>query len=162
MAGWNTITAFVLDQVFGYQTANKIRDNLMTLGTARIRASLGGSRYRALPAVASAQDAIDYLDFEIDWTYMTGMSVIAKVECRTMAAGTSITPKIRNLTDGSDAVTGNACTATATTWDGTNQAQDLTIPAATGTKKYRLQGTPSNTTNDTFIIGQVHVYPTSP
>lgn len=158
---WNAISAFVLDQVFGYQTANKIRENLLALSSARHNYSLGGSRQITLPQVAAAQDAIDYLDVELDSTLLGGLTVQARVECRTLNGATGITPKIRNVTDGSDAGTGAACTATAADYGGADQKQTIPVVLAAGIKKYRLQGTPANTTHGTFTIGQLEAFATA-
>jgi len=158
---WNVIAAYVLDQVFGYQGANKIRDNLIALGSRRAVYRLGGSRIVSLPLVASAQDAAEWIDVEIDGTNLAAFTANLRVECRTMAAGTSVTPKLRNVTDATDAGTGVACVATATDYSGANQKQTVVVTLAAGIKKYRLQGTPSNTTNATFIIGDLEVFVTA-
>lgn len=158
---WNVISAFVLDQVFGYQSANRFRDNLIALSSARLTYDLGGSRLTSLPLVASAQDAIDWRDIELDGTNLGGFTKRARVECRTMNAATSVTPKVRNVTDASDAGAGVACTATAADYSGANQKQTITLTLATGEKKYRLQGTPGNTTNPTFVIGYIEVFATA-
>jgi hypothetical protein len=158
---WNTIAAYVLDQVWGYQGANRHRENLIALASRRATYHLGGSRSVSIPLVAAAQDAQDYVDVEIDGTNLGGFTAQARIECRTMAAGTSITPKVRNMTDGTDAGTGVACTATAADYSGANQKQTITVTLASGIKKYRLQGTPSNTTNATFVIGYLEVFATA-
>jgi hypothetical protein len=54
-----------------------------------------------------------------------------------------------------------ACTATAADYSGANQKQTITVTLASGIKKYRLQGTPSNTTNATFVIGYLEVFATA-
>lgn len=158
---WNTIAAYVLDQVWGYQGANRHRENLIALGSRRASYHLGGSRTVTLPLVASAQDAQDWIDVEIDGTNLTGFTARLRVECRTLNAGTSVTPKLRNVTDGTDAGVGVACSATAADYSGANQKQTITVTLATGVKKYRLQGTPSNTTNGTFVIGQLEIFVTA-
>jgi hypothetical protein len=156
MAQWNVISAFVLDQVYGFQTANKIRENLIAIVSARITHHLGGSRQISLPQVASAQDAIDYIDVEIDGGNLAGFTKQLRVECRSTNAGTSVTPKLHNVTDNSDAAAGAACSAT--TYSGTNGTQTVAATLANGVKKYRLQGTPSNTSNPTFVIGYLEIY----
>jgi hypothetical protein len=159
MSVWTAIADFVLDDPFGFQDANEIKGNIITLASARSRAYLGGSRQGAVPRVASAQDAIDYIDVEIDGTNLAGLTVQARVEVRTANAGTSVTPKIRNVTDASDAVVGAACSST--TFSGTNGTQTLTFTPAVGSKKYRLMLTPSNTTNDVYGIGVVELFATA-
>lgn len=158
---WNVLAAWVVDNLFGYQSANKIRENLITLASARFTYHLGGSRQTTLPQVASAQDALDYVDIELDSTQLGGLTVQARVECRTANGATSITPKIRNITDGTDAAVGAACTATAADYSGTNQKQTLALTLAAGVKKYRLQGTPGNVDNQTFVIGHLEVFTTA-
>lgn len=122
----------------------------------RFHSDLGGSRQISVPNVASDQDAIDYQDIEIDGDAVAGFTVRVRVEVRTANAGTSVTPKLRNITDASDAVVGAACSAT--TYAGTNGIQILTFTPASGVKKYRLQLTPSNTTNDVFGIGHIEIF----
>lgn len=154
---WNTIAAAVLDQVFGYQGFNKFRDNLIALAANRGHHHLGGSRQTSLPLVASAQDAVDWIDIEIDGTNLGGMTKQLRVECRA-GAGTAVTPKLRNVTDATDAGTGASCTGTAADYSGTNQKQTITVTIASGVKKYRLQGTPANTTDPTFVIGNLEIF----
>lgn len=153
---WTAIGAFVLDQAFGYSSANKLRANAIALASARLTYHLGGSRSVAIPMVAAAQDAIDYLDIELDGTNLAGFTISLRVECRTSNAGTSVTPKLRNVTDGTDAATGAACSAT--TFGGANGTQSITATIAAGVKKYRLMATPSNTTNPVFIIGYLEIW----
>jgi hypothetical protein len=156
---WNIIPAFILDQVFGYQSANKLRENSLALASARLTHDLGGSRSISLPLVASAQDAVNYVDLELDGTLLGGLTIQARVECRTMNAATSITPKVRNLTDASDAGLGTA--STSTTYAGVGGTQTFTVALAAGVRKYRLQGTPSNTTHPTFVQGYLEIFATS-
>jgi hypothetical protein len=158
---WNVIAAYVLDQVFGYQGANKLRENIVTLGSRRAVFPLGGSRSVSLPLVGSVQDAESWIDVEIDGTNLGGFTVQARIECRTLNAGTTITPKIRNMTDSTDAGTGVACSATAADYSGANQKQTITVTLASGVKKYRLQGTPSNATYATFVIGYLEAFVTA-
>lgn len=158
---WNVISAFVLDQVFGYQSANKIRENMIAVISARLTYHLGGSRQVSLPLIASAQDAIDYIDVEIDGTNSGGFTKQARVEVRTENAATSITPKIRNVTDGTDAGTGVSSTATNTDYTGTNQKQTIALTLAAGVKKYRLQATPGAITHPTYCIGYIEQFATA-
>ena len=56
---WTAVSAFVLDQLFGYQTANALRENVIALASARLKCDLGGSRQTSLQRLATAQDAVD-------------------------------------------------------------------------------------------------------
>ena len=158
---WTAIAAFVVDQRFGFQTANAIRENLIALSSSRLTYHIGGSRQMSLPLVASVQDAIDYIDIELDGTNMGGLTKQLRVECRTTNAGTSVTPKLRNLTDATDAAVGAACTATNADYSGTNQTQTIAVTIAAGVKKYRLQGTPQNATYPTFVSGYLELFSTT-
>lgn len=110
----------------------------------------GGSRQISVPLVAAAQDAIDYFDIDLDGS--AGYVVTVKVEVRTSNAATSVTPKVRNITDASDSVVGSACTATAADYSGANSKQTLTLVLAAGVKTYRFQLTPQNVTNPVYGI----------
>lgn len=174
---WNVISAFVLDQVFGYQSANKIRENLITNVAARRGRHLGGTR--GLPNFAVFDpstmrirskypslgpfDAENYVDVEIDATELGGLTVQARVEVRTNDPAVSITPKIRNVTDGIDAVVGAACTAGDVDYAGTNQKQTLNmVPLAAGIKKYRLQYTlGALAAVDTWCVGEIEIFATA-
>lgn len=153
---WTAIPAYVLDYILSYQKANALRENLIAIASARLAYALGGSRQVSLPLVAAAQDAIDFYDVELNGTNLGGFTVRLRCDCRTDNAATSITPKLRNVTDGTDAGVGVACTAV--TFAGANAVQTIAVVLAAGVKKYRLQGTPSNATNPTYVIGQLEVF----
>jgi hypothetical protein len=171
---WSILPTFALDQIFGYQTANKITQNLVTLVSRRTGRDLGGSRVvpnevsyplfgapRGKPSGLGPSDAYDYVDIEIDGTNQGGLTYQARVEVRVADPGVSITPKIRNLTDGTDAGTGVACSATALDYSGTNQKQTIAITLASGIKKYRLQYTVSNVSFQTWMVGELESFTTS-
>ncbi len=158
---WTAIAAYVLDRVFGYQDANELRANLIALASARRTHYLGGSRNTAVPLVASAQDAVEYIDIELDGTNLAGLTVQARVEVRTLNGGTSVTPKVRNVTDSTDAGTGVACTATDADYSGTNQKQTIAVTLAAGVKKYRLMLTPGNTSAGVLGIGYIEIFATA-
>lgn len=75
-----------------------------------------------------------------------------KVRCYIICdnAATSLTPKVRNITDGSDEVTGSAATGTAADYSGTGQNQFLTFTPVAG-KIYEVWATKSNELNDCYI-----------
>jgi hypothetical protein len=174
---WNVISAFVLDQIFGYQSANKIRQNLVALSARRAGRFLGGSRIfpnlMADTLVGGLKskvigglgpfDVFGYIDVEIDGTEQTGQTFQAFVEVRTNNPAVSITPKIRNVTDSSDAGVGAACTATAVDYSGTNQKQTIALTIPTGVKKYRLQFTLGANAQvcETWATGEIVAFTTS-
>lgn len=152
---WTAIGAYVIDQVLGIARANELRNNAIALASSRFQHYLGGSRQFGLRS-ASYVDAVDYLDVELDGTNLTGLTVRARVEVRTANTGTTVTPKIRNVTDASDAVVGAAYGAD-TNWD----AQTLSFTPVAGVKTYRLQLTGSNATDDIFGVGYVEIFATA-
>lgn len=154
---YTAVSAFVLDQIFGYQTANNLRANIEATLAARFHKHLGGSRLMALARTAAAQDVPEWQDVEIDGTNLGGLTKQARVEVRAGAA-TAITPKVRNVTDATDAGVGVSATGTAADYSGTNQKQTIALTLAAGVKKYRLQATPANTTDDTFATGHIEIY----
>lgn len=173
---WNVISAFVLDQALGYQTANKIRENLIVIQSGRRGRFLGGHRilpvfpvldennqWESNPPNLGPHDAPDYVDIEIDGTNQGGVTFQARIEVRSRWPTNSITPKIRNVTDNSDAGVGSACTAGNPDYAGTNQKQTIALTIASGIKKYRMQYTLSKLGLglDCWIIGEIEVFTTS-
>jgi hypothetical protein len=154
---WTTIVAAELDDPFGYQGKNAMLERDEALAGARIIAPLGGSRLFGLRS-ASYVAVPEWLEIELDGTNTGGLTVTARVEVRTAAAGTSVTPKIRNTTDASDAVTGAACTATDEDYSGSQQKQTLTFTPVAGVKKYQLMIIGGNAIEDVFGIGYLEHY----
>ena len=103
----------------------------------------------------------DYIDVEIDGTNQTGITYQARVEVRTDRTNVSITPRILNVTDATVAGTGAACSATASDYSGTNQAQTIALTIASGIKKYPLQFSLNNVSGTTWAIGEIESFTTS-
>jgi hypothetical protein len=143
---------FVLDQVFGYQTANKIKQAIEALAATRLEKSFGGSR-EASVNVNGVFDVIEFRDVELDATKLTGLTVRARVEGKTANAATSVTPIVRDVTGSIDQVIGAAITATSFT----EQILSMT-PLGGGVRKYRLRGNTNNATNDVWLLGVCETY----
>lgn len=172
---WTAITAYILDQVFGYQDANEIRANLIVLASRRSGRSLGGSRtlpndpavdlltgkWRSKSAGLGPTDVVDYMDVEIDGTNQTGITYQARVQVRTDRANVSITPRVYNVTDSTVAGTGTACSASAGDFSGTNQKQTIALTIASGVKTYRLQFSLNNVSGSTWAIGEIESFATA-
>lgn len=171
---WSVISAFVLDQVFGYQTANKIRENLIILAARRPGRHLGGSHFfpndmciarfgqiKAKSPGLGPSNAFGFFDVEIDGTDQAGITYQGAVMVRVSDTAVSITPKIRNVTAGTDAGVGVACTATALDYTGTNQRQAIALTIATGLNKYRLQYTLSANGYESWMIGEIESFATA-
>src|SRR3954469_25748948 len=109
MAGYQTPDALGVDYQFANEEYSKLRDAILAaIFDPGFR--LGGSRSRAV-AGTGYQDADDYLDFRIPDTVSAGAVYEVVVDQLCENAATSITPKIRNITDSSDAVVGSASTS---------------------------------------------------
>ncbi len=144
---YNTPDALVSGNVLTLARYNKLRDSIIANSHAVF--PLGGSRAIAIPTGGGYQDAPPYIEFEVPTTDYTGYVYKAVIEVRTENAATTVTPKIRNITAGSDAVIGSAGTATA--W-GTYQTLTFTVTAG---NKYRLMAQKSDDAVQGFVIGVV-------
>ena len=143
---------FVLDQVFGYQTANKIKQAVEALAATRLEKTFGGSREISVNHNGTF-DVVDYRDVQMDSMKLTGLTVRARVEGKTANAATSVTPLVRDISGSVDHVTGAAITATSFT------EQILTMsPIGDGVRKYRLRGTTNNANNDVWLLGVCETY----
>lgn len=148
MGTYQTLTAFILDQIFGFQTANKLKERDDALAAARIIAPLGGSREVGRRNVVY-EPVPSYIEVELDGTDTVGLTVQARVEVRTSNASFSVTPRIRNVTDAADAVVGAAEVAIVDT------PQTLSFVPVVGVKKYRLEILGANAGAQIFGIGYI-------
>ena len=104
------------------------------------RCALGGSRVAAIEGVGYV-DAHEYRDFVVPDIVAKGGVYKAIVECRVEDASIAVTPKIRNVTDSTDAVVGTP--TSSVTW----AAQVLSFTPTVG-KTFRLMFTKDD---DTFL-----------
>lgn len=127
---------------------NKLKDSI--IADAHAVFPLGGSRTFAIPSGGSAQDAIDYLEFEVPTSDSGGAVFKVVCEIKTGNAATTVTPRLYNVTDAAVTWTGSAGTSTA--WGTYQVSSALTIAAG---KKYRLQFTKSDDVYDSWGIGVI-------
>ncbi len=139
--------SLVTGNVLTQSRYTKLRDSIIADSHAVF--PLGGSRSVAIPTGGGYQDAPEYIEFEVPSTDYTGFAYHVVVEVRTENASTTVTPKLRNITAGSDAVVGSAGTSTA--W-GTYQT--LSFTPASG-EKYRLMASKSDDAVNAWVIGHV-------
>ena len=156
---WWTISTKAINYVFGYQSANKLRDNVLALASAGLVFPLGGSRYAALPRAASYQNAVEWIDVRLDGTLLSGLLVTCYIDCRTDGTG-SVTPRILNV-DTAGFTAGSACSASALDYSGSQQQQEISLTLASGLNRYRLQGLPSANTVDCYVNGYIKIFATS-
>jgi hypothetical protein len=156
IAGTGTDEAFVVgvDGSFRKTTVGEqLRQNLNAIfGNGAKGGYLGGSRSQYLES-ASEIAVPDYWDVLIDWRKISGLTVRARVEVRTLNAGTSVTPRIKNVTDS----TNNDGTASTST-SFTEQLIAISTPASLGVKRYRLYIIGGNATNGIGGLGQIEIY----
>lgn len=112
---------------------------------------LGGSSTEPHPG-AAYQRVTHAVPFELPAAEQALGVWKARVYLRCEDAAVTITPKIRNLTDATDAVTGSACSGTSDAYSGTNQNQTLAFTPVAG-KVYELQAIKSATTKDCWCVG---------
>jgi hypothetical protein len=172
---WNIIAQFTFGKRFGFQSAESIRQNLITNISRRVTQPLGGSRAVPNSPVFNLDlgtqesrhnhegphNAYDYVDVEIDGTNMTGVTFVARVQVRVSDPLMTITPKIRNVTDSTDAGVGVACSACDEAYAGTNQKQAISLTIASGVKTYRLMYTVNLLSGDSWCKGEIISYATA-
>ena len=91
----------------------------------------------------------EYVDVVLDESRFAG-SVTVKCEVKTRDAGTSVQPRLYNVTDASVAGTGSV--STSTTWE----AQSFAVTLASGSKTYRLQLVTSDADAAVFGVGSIY------
>lgn len=135
----------------GYEEWNQLLGSIRAVAFAP--APLGGSSTEPHPG-AAYQRVPHAVAWQVPATEQTGGVFKARVYLTCEDAAVTITPKIRNITDGSDAVTGSACSGTAADYSGTNQNQLLTFTPTVG-KIYELWAVKSATTKDCYCHGWI-------
>ncbi len=150
---YTAISDFVLDQLLGYQTMTSLKKNIEAGVSRGMQAhELGGTLTRGVRS-ASYVNAPDSIDRYVDGTNLGGFTKQALVDVFTENAATSVTSKVRNVTDSTDAGVQSApSTATSPT------TQTIVLTLAAGLKRYRLMLTGSNATYDVFAKGYIEIY----
>jgi len=173
---WHDIAPFALDKIFGYQTANRLRENVIAAMARGRGRYMGGTRglpnHAGFDAVAGRLRSLypeglgpfsveNWLDVELDGEALAGLTVQVRVGVRTSNHAISITPKVWNVTDGVDAVVGEPCIMGNPDFSGAAQTQTLVLPLARGVKSYRLMYTLTGIPPldaDTWCIGEMEVF----
>jgi hypothetical protein len=146
---YSTPNSLVTLDVLTLANYNKIRDSI--IADAHAVFELGGSRAIAIPFGATTnQDAPEYIEFQVPTSSQGGFVYKVEVEVKTENAGTTVTPRLQNITDATTTWTGSAGTATA--WGTYQTSGSLTIASG---KRYRLQASKSNDAVDGWIIGRI-------
>lgn len=149
MGTYQGLSAFILDQIFGFQTANILKERDDALAASRIGGGyLGGSK--SLQPIKSATfiDVPDHIPLELDGTNTVGLTHQVRCFVRTTNVATSVQPRFQNITDAVAAVTGTAYSA-----DISENAQTLVFVPVVGVKIYHLQIAGGNANNNIFGRG---------
>lgn len=134
---------------------NKLRRNV---NAAHARGSkggeLGGSRSIGLIASGATEHPERFLDVVIDWDQIRDFqTVVATIECKTDDAATTVTPRVRDETNGDNF---DGVAEDSTSWN--EQTIVIDPPAGGGVAKYRLYLIPSDDANQVFGLGRIEVY----
>jgi hypothetical protein len=119
--------------------------------------NMGGSRQHGWRTARSEPDAYDYRDVYVNWaTVPTGWTVRVRASVRTDDPSVTLTPYVREITAGTDVVTGTAYAGQ--TW----QEQTLVLPTEAGEKRYRLRGLATGvgvSAHDHYFFGVLEIVP---
>lgn len=119
------------------------------IAAAHAEFDLGGSRTQGVVAITPTYEAIiDYRDWDVPAAKEAGFAYVCHIEGITESASTSITVRLRNITDSTTLHTFTAITGT--TW--TKASQAITPVAG---KVYRLEAIRSNDSYFTWCLGKI-------
>jgi hypothetical protein len=145
---FDTPATLVTTDIFTLARYDKLKDSI--IANAHAVFPLGGSRTFVLPVGGGAQDAVDYIEFEVPTSASGGHTFKVVCEVKTENAATTVTPRLYNVTDAAVTWTGSAGTSTA--WGTYQVSSALTIAAG---KKYRLQFTKSDDVYESWGTGHI-------
>jgi hypothetical protein len=127
---------------------NKLRDSIIANAFGMI--DMGGSRTAALSTGGGYIAIPDWEDFTIPSTDYTGHVFKLSFEVLTENAATTVTVKLRNVTDSTDTYTSSAITTTA--WGTEQLSTSLTIAAG---KVYQVQASKSDDLYDCWVVAKL-------
>jgi hypothetical protein len=146
---FDTPATLVTTDILTLARYDKLKDSI--IANAHAVFPLGGSRTFVLPVVgATAQDAVDYIEFEVPTSASGGHVFKVVCEVKTENAATTVTPRLYNVTDAT--VTWNGSAGNSTAWGTYQISSALTIAAG---KKYRLQFTKSDDVYEAWGAGHI-------
>lgn len=152
LTGTGASDAYQSGDKFGYQSAEKIRNDLDICAYLGGHFDLGGDERTMTVATPATYQAVNGArTFDLDGDNLGGMTLEVVFFSYTSAGATSVTPRLRNTTDSTTAAQGAAVTATSTT------REVVTVTLASGVKTYQLQWTASNTTNPVVCWGYLRL-----
>jgi len=146
LVGSDTSEPYLVGHKWGYQTAEKLRQNLDTLAYLGVILDLGGSDTTG-QLTASYAPVPQYRDYALNGTTMGGITTEAVVYSRTFNAGTSVTVRLRNTTASTTAATSTTITATSVT------KEVLAVTLSASLADYRLEILGGNASAAVFAWG---------
>ncbi len=153
LTGGGAGSAYQSGDRWGYQTAEKVRNDLDICAYLAGHLELGGDERPmtiATPATWQAVNGARTYDLNGDST--GGLTLQAVVFYYSSNAGTTVNVRLRNTTDGSNAGAISAASAATTV-----TREVFTVTLASGIKTYQLQWDASNTTNPVYAWGYLRL-----
>jgi hypothetical protein len=145
LTGTGAGSALILNDKFGFQSAEKIRQALDLLANIGAGYPLGGDERSMIVTTPATYQAVNGpITWDLNGDNFGGMTLEVVFFSYTSNAATSVTPRFRNTTDSTTAAQGAAVTATTVT------REVVTVTLASGIKTYRLEWTASNSTNGVY------------
>ena len=150
--GYTAISAFVVDQIFGFQTANLIRgNNLAALGALR-PGDLGGDDVNGL-LIASYLEVKSRKRVRLNGAETSGLTRQARIWYRTSNVATSVIWRVFNISDTTTLAQGTIYSA-----DVLIQEEVIAVTPPSGEKEYALQVQGGNATNPIFAWGDIETF----
>jgi hypothetical protein len=150
LTGGGAGSAYQTGDRWGYQTAEKVRNDLDICAYVAGHLDLGGDERGILSA--SYVPVNGYRSFDLNGDSLGGMTLEAVVFYYTSNASTTVNVRVRNTTDSS-----NAGTITAASSATTATREVVTLTLASGIKTYRLEVTGSDALNGVYCWGYLRL-----
>ncbi len=151
IVGTGAGNAYQVGDKFGYQTAEKIRNDIDICAYIAGHLPLGGNESGGIES-ASYLPVNSYMSYDLDGAQLGGMTLEAVVFYYTSNAATTVRVKVRNTTDSTDAAITAAVSAATTI-----TREVLTVTLASGIKTYRLEVTGSDALNPVYAWGYLRL-----
>lgn len=149
ITGGGTGGAYQSGDKWGYQSVEKVRQALDQFAYLAGVLPLGGDGTGITSSSYTPVNA--YLQHTLNGDSLGGLTLEAVVYYKTANAGTSVTVRVRNVTDSSTAATGTTSTSTSVV------EEVLSLTMASGAKVYRLEVTGNNTSNAVSAWGYLRL-----
>ncbi len=150
LTGGGAGSAYQAGDKWGYQTAEKVRNDMDIAAYVAGHLDLGGDERGITSASYVAVNGSR--SFDLNGDSLGGMTLEAVIFYYTADASTTVNARVRNTTDSSNAGTITAASAATTV---TREVVTLTL--ASGIKTYRLEVTGSDAVNGVYCWGYMRL-----